>query len=169
MKKIFYWRFSRKIEGEFWIFYKRFPWEKNWMEEIFKGISLKNWSWIHTHASLARAVFPLKLSLIVSEEAISSRRRPPPIGYFFCNIFFDFVFATLIIRQNVCNIGFCNIYFFGKKFATMCFATCQKNAKFHATFFCNKNVAKIRFCNICVDFGNVLKNKVISSGVKNCY
>ena len=24
MKKIFYWRFSRKIEGEFWIFYKRF-------------------------------------------------------------------------------------------------------------------------------------------------
>ena len=28
MKKIFYWRFSRKIEGEFWIFYKRFPWKK---------------------------------------------------------------------------------------------------------------------------------------------
>ena len=52
MKKIFYWRFSRKIEGEFWIFYKRFPWEKNWMEEIFEGISLKNWSWIHTRASL---------------------------------------------------------------------------------------------------------------------
>ena len=60
MKKNFYWRFSRKIEGEFWIFYKRFPWEKNWMEEIFKGISLKNWSWIHTHASLARAVFSFK-------------------------------------------------------------------------------------------------------------
>ena len=60
MKKIFYWRFSRKIEGEFWIFYKRFPWEKNWMEEIFKGISLKNWSWIHTRASLARAVFFFK-------------------------------------------------------------------------------------------------------------
>ena len=91
------------------------------------------------------------------------------IGFFFCNIFCDFVFATLLIRQNVCNIGFCNIYFLAKKFATLCFATCQKNAKFHATFFCNKNVAKIRFCNICVDFGNVLKNKVISSGVKNCY
>ena len=60
MKKIFYWRFSRKIEGEFWIFYKRFPWEKNWMEEIFKRISLKNWSWIHTRASLARAVFSFK-------------------------------------------------------------------------------------------------------------
>ena len=45
MKKIFYWRFSRKIEGEFWIFYKRFPWEKNEMEEIFKGISMENWSW----------------------------------------------------------------------------------------------------------------------------
>ena len=60
MKKIFYWRFSRKIEGEFWIFYKRFPWEKNWMEEILKGISLKNWSWIHTRASLARAVFFFK-------------------------------------------------------------------------------------------------------------
>ena len=60
MKKIFYWRFSRKIEGEFWIFYKRFPWEKNWMEEIFKGISLRNWSWIHTRASLARAVFSFK-------------------------------------------------------------------------------------------------------------
>ena len=55
MKKIFYWRFSRKIEGEFWIFYKRFPWEKNWMEENFKGMSLKNW--IHTRASLSRAVF----------------------------------------------------------------------------------------------------------------
>ena len=60
MKKILYWRFSRKIEGEFWIFYKRFPWEKNWMEEILKGISLKNWSWIHTRASLARAVFSFK-------------------------------------------------------------------------------------------------------------
>ena len=60
MKKNFHWRFSRKIEGEFWIFYKRFPWEKNWMEEIFKGISLKNWSWIHTRASLARAVFSFK-------------------------------------------------------------------------------------------------------------
>ena len=60
MKKKFYWRFSRKIEGEFWIFYKRFPWEKNWMEEILKGISLKNWSWIHTRASLARAVFSFK-------------------------------------------------------------------------------------------------------------
>ena len=60
MKKKFYWRFSRKIEGEFWIFYKRFPWEKNWMEEIFKRISLKNWSWIHTRASLARAVFSFK-------------------------------------------------------------------------------------------------------------
>ena len=76
------------------------------------------------------------------------------------------MFATLLIRQNVCNIGFCNILFLAKKFAILCFATCQKNAKFHATFFCNKNVAKIRFCNICVDFGNVLKNKVISSGVK---
>ena len=30
------------------------------MEEIFKGISLKNWSWIHTRASLARAVFSFK-------------------------------------------------------------------------------------------------------------
>ena len=60
MRKIFYWRFSRKIEGEFWIFDKRFPWEKNEMEEIFKGISLKNWSLIHTRASLARAVFSLK-------------------------------------------------------------------------------------------------------------
>ena len=60
MLHLLYWRFSRKIEGEFWIFYKRFPWEKNWMEEIFKGISLKNWSWIHTHASLARAVFSFK-------------------------------------------------------------------------------------------------------------
>ena len=68
MKKIFYWRFSRKIEGEFWIFYKRFPCKKNYMEEIFKVISFNNWSWvkifqrisllkIHTHASLARAVF----------------------------------------------------------------------------------------------------------------
>ena len=56
----FYWRFSRKIEGEFWIFYKRSPWKKNWMEEIFKGISLKNWSWIHTRASLARAKFSFK-------------------------------------------------------------------------------------------------------------
>ena len=60
MKKNFYWRFSRKIEGKFWIFYKRFPWEKNWMEEILKGISLKYWSWIHTRASLARAVFSFK-------------------------------------------------------------------------------------------------------------
>ena len=69
MKKIFYWRFSRKIEGEFWIFYKRFPWEKNWMEEIFKGISLKNWSWIHTRASLARAAF--KRDFLVKLKAIS--------------------------------------------------------------------------------------------------
>ena len=45
MKKNFYWRFSRKIEGEFWIFYKRFPCKKNYMEEIFKEISLENWSW----------------------------------------------------------------------------------------------------------------------------
>ena len=60
MKNNFYWRFSRKIEGKFWIFYKRFPWEKNWMEEILKGISLKYWSWIHTRASLARAVFSFK-------------------------------------------------------------------------------------------------------------
>ena len=35
MKKIFYWRFSRKIEGEFWIFYKRFPW-KFFCSENFK-------------------------------------------------------------------------------------------------------------------------------------
>ena len=60
MKKNFYLRFSHKIEGEFWIFYKRFPLEKNWIEEIFTGISLKNWCWIHTRASLARAVFSFK-------------------------------------------------------------------------------------------------------------
>ena len=60
MMKNFYWRFSRKIEGEFWIFYKRFPWKKKWMEDIFKGISLRNWTWIHTRASLARAVFSFK-------------------------------------------------------------------------------------------------------------
>ena len=30
------------------------------IKEILKGISLKNWSWIHTRASLARAVFSFK-------------------------------------------------------------------------------------------------------------
>ena len=61
MKKIFYWRFSRKIEGDFR--------KKN------KGISFIKF---YPRASLARAAFTLKLSLIVSEESISSRRRPPP-------------------------------------------------------------------------------------------
>ena len=40
------------------------------MEEIFEGISLKNWSWIHTRASLARAVFSFK-------TFFDPRYRPP--------------------------------------------------------------------------------------------
>ena len=64
MKKNLYWRFSRKIEGEFRIFYKRFPWKFFCSE---------------TPALVLHVLyFPLKLSLIVSEEAISPRRRPPP-------------------------------------------------------------------------------------------
>ena len=39
---VFLGRFSRKIEGDFKIFYKRFPCRKNYMEEFFKGISLEN-------------------------------------------------------------------------------------------------------------------------------
>ena len=35
------------------------------MGEILKGISLKNWSWIHTRASLARAVFSFKTFFVV--------------------------------------------------------------------------------------------------------
>ena len=64
MKKIFYWRFSRKIEGEFWIFYKRFPWEKNWMEEILKGFLWKIEAGFTPALVLHVLYFPFKLSLI---------------------------------------------------------------------------------------------------------
>ena len=66
MNKIFLVRFSRKIEGEFWIFYKRFPWKKIEWKKFLKGFFLKieaggkflkGYPLIHTHASLARAVF----------------------------------------------------------------------------------------------------------------
>ena len=40
MKKIFYWRFSRKIEGDFWIFYKRFPW-KNFFDQNWEKSNLR--------------------------------------------------------------------------------------------------------------------------------
>ena len=69
MKKNLYWRFSRKIEGEFWIFYKRFPWKKIEWKKFLKGFLwkieaggkfLKGYPLIHTHASLARAVFSFK-------------------------------------------------------------------------------------------------------------
>ena len=45
---------------------------------LLQEISLEIFLFRNPHASLARAGFPLKLSLIVSEEAISPRRRPPP-------------------------------------------------------------------------------------------
>ena len=45
MKIFFLVRFSCKIEGDFEFFYKRFPCKKNYVEEIFKEISLENWSW----------------------------------------------------------------------------------------------------------------------------
>ena len=84
MKKLFCWRFSRKIEGEFWIFYKKFPWEKmKWKkflkrflwkikagEKNLKGFPCKFTPWLVLHvlhfivdffynprASLARAAF----------------------------------------------------------------------------------------------------------------
>ena len=39
MKTYFYWRFSRKIEDEFWIFYKRFPWKFFCSEKFLNGLS----------------------------------------------------------------------------------------------------------------------------------
>ena len=59
MKNFFLERFSCIIEGDFSIFYKRFPWKKNYMEDIFKGISLINLKgFLFTPlASLARAAF----------------------------------------------------------------------------------------------------------------
>ena len=42
--------------------------------------------------------------------------------------------------------GFCNNLFCPEKFATVQFATYPKFSKFHATLFCNNNVANTRFC-----------------------
>ena len=39
-------------------------------------------------------------------------------------------------------MDFCNIRISPEKFATFCFATIGKLPKIHATFVCNKNVAK---------------------------
>ena len=96
MKKIFYWRFSPKIEGEFWIFTRDFPgkkmkWEKFskgflWKIEaggkIWKGFPFKFTTWLVLHvlhfignffynprASLARAAF--KRDFLVKLKAIS--------------------------------------------------------------------------------------------------
>ena len=60
MKKIFYWRFSRKIEGEFWIFYKRFLF-------IFFGREAAPALVLHV---LAKA--------FTREKPSAPRRRPPP-------------------------------------------------------------------------------------------
>ena len=78
MKKKFYWRFSRKIEGEFWIFTRDFPGKKIEWKKFLKGFLWKIEAGFTPALVLHVLYFPLKLSLIVSEEAISSRRRPPP-------------------------------------------------------------------------------------------
>ena len=71
--------------------------------------------------------------------------------------------ATLQNFEKVCNIVFCNILKFPKKFATFRFATYQKFSKNLATFFCNKIVAKIltlqHFLNVAKKKANVAKKK----------
>ena len=66
MKKIFFWRFSRKIEGDFYFFTRDFPVKKIIWKKFLKGFLwkieaggkiLKEYPLIRTRASLARAVF----------------------------------------------------------------------------------------------------------------
>ena len=67
-------------------------------------------------------------------------------------LFIDFF--TIRQHQEVCNIDFCNIRISPEKCATFCFATIGKLPEIHATFVCNKNVAKNKSLR---HFSNVAK------------
>ena len=69
-------------------------------------------------------------------------------------LFIDFF--TIRQHQEVCNIDFCNIRISPEKCATFCFATIGKLPEIHATFVCNKNVAKNKSLR---HFSNVAKKK----------
>ena len=76
--------------------------------------------------------------------------------------------ATFQNFEKVCNIVFCNILKFPKKFATFRFATYQKFSKNLATFFCNKIVAKKltlqHFSNVAKKRPMLQKKKTMDGG-----
>ena len=77
-RKIFIGDFHVKLKVSFEFFTRDFPGKKIEWKKFWKGF-LWNIEAGFTPALVLHVLyFPLKLSLIVSEEAISSRRRPPP-------------------------------------------------------------------------------------------
>ena len=77
-RKFFIGDFHVKLKVSFEFFTRDFPGKKIEWKKFWKGF-LWNIEAGFTPALVLHVLyFPLKLSLIVSEEAISSRRRPPP-------------------------------------------------------------------------------------------
>ena len=70
--------FHVKLKVSFEFFTRDFPGKKIEWKKFLKGFLWKIEAGFTPTLVLHVLYFPLKLSLIVSEEAISSRRRPPP-------------------------------------------------------------------------------------------
>ena len=78
MKKNFIGDFHVKLKVSFEFFTRDFPGKKIEWKKFLKGFLWKIEAGFTPALVLHVLYFPLKLSLIVSEEAISPRRRPPP-------------------------------------------------------------------------------------------
>ena len=77
-RKFFIGDFHVKLKVSFEFFIRDFPGKKIEWKKFLKGFLWKIEAGFTPALVLHVLYFPLKLSLIVSEEAISSRRRPPP-------------------------------------------------------------------------------------------
>ena len=77
-RKFFIGDFHVKLKVSFEFFTRDFPGKKIEWKKFLKGFLWKIEAGFTPALVLHVLYFPLKLSLIVSEEAISSRRRPPP-------------------------------------------------------------------------------------------
>ena len=77
-RKFFIGDFHVKLKVSFEFFTRDFPGKKIEWKKFLKGFLWKIEAGFTPALVLHVLYFPLKLSLIVSEEAISPRRRPPP-------------------------------------------------------------------------------------------
>ena len=107
MKKFFYLRFSRKIECDFKIFYKRFPWKFFCSEKFLKGFAFEKKPALVLHVLHLEGISFITMGVLKAISFFGSKLRKSNLREFLSNLSLipaiDLLAPSLSIARYVCT------------------------------------------------------------------